>query len=62
MCISIMYSSAFCVADVRVPETGCGGWVRWMGERDVGEAADLPEDVRMRAKKLFAEISGLTRS
>jgi 8-oxo-dGTP pyrophosphatase MutT (NUDIX family) len=46
------------VADARDPETR----VWWARERDVAEAPDLPEDVRMPAKELFAEIGRLARS
>jgi hypothetical protein len=45
------------IADTRDPETR----VWWARERDVAEALDLPEDVRMPARELFAEIGRLAQ-
>jgi hypothetical protein len=38
------------VADDRAPETR----VWWAGERQLAEAAEVPEDVRLPARELFA--------
>jgi hypothetical protein len=38
------------VADDRAPETR----VWWAGERELAEAVEVPEDVRLPAKELFA--------
>jgi 8-oxo-dGTP pyrophosphatase MutT (NUDIX family) len=44
-----MYVALY-VADERAPETR----VWWVGERELAEALDVPEDVRLPAKELFA--------
>jgi hypothetical protein len=40
---------------VREPETQ----VRWMSEQELAQAPAVPEDVRLPAKELFAEIARL---
>jgi 8-oxo-dGTP pyrophosphatase MutT (NUDIX family) len=46
------------VADACSPETR----VRWVSERELAEAADVPEDVRLAGKGLFADIGDLAGS
>ncbi len=41
--------------DVREPETK----VRWMPELELAQAPDVPEDVRLPAKELFAQVARL---
>ena len=41
--------------DAREPETP----VRWMSQQELAQAPDVPEDVRLPAKELFAEVARL---
>jgi hypothetical protein len=41
--------------DAREPETS----VRWMSGQELAQAPDVPEDVRLQAKELFAEVARL---